>query len=172
MFTPTIFDRLTGADPVTVKKLTWRYFETGYCFLRFFERYTFDREHVISINDAKEGFWEAARSGQLPHVTFIDPHYVELPPGGNADGAPADIALGQDLVQRVCEAVIAGPAWEKTLLLIVYDEHGGFYDHVRPPAAPAVSPDLAIPTLGVRVPALVISPWVDAGSVFGHDGDE
>ncbi len=172
VFTTTIFDRLTGADPVTGKKLRWRYFERGYCFLRFFERYTFDREHIIDIDDPKEGFWEAARSGQLPHVTFIDPHYVELPPGGNSDGAPADVALGQDLVQRVCEAVIAGPAWEKTLLIIVYDEHGGFYDHVQPPAAPAVSPDLAITTLGVRVPALVISPWVDAGSVFGHDGDE
>jgi phospholipase C len=117
VFTPTIFDRLTGADPVTGEKLTWRYFERGYCFLRFFERYTFDREHIIDIDDAKEGFWEAARTGQLPHVTFIDPHYVELPPGGNSDGAPADIALGQD---------VAGPAWEKTLLLIVYDEHGGF----------------------------------------------
>ena len=65
--------------------------------------------------------------------------------------------------------MVAGPAWNKTLLLIVYDEHGGFYDHVPPPPAPKVSPEFPVGTLGVRVPAMVVSPWVAAGTVFGHD---
>ena len=171
VFTPTIFDYLTGGDPVTGEKLTWRYFERGYCFLRFFEKYTFNTEHITDIDDAKAGFFELARTGRLPHVTFIDPHFVELPPLGNCDGPPADVALGQELVRRIVEAVVAGPAWEKTMLVIVYDEHGGFYDHVPPPTAVKVSDDSPIATLGVRVPAIVVSPWVGAGAVFGHDGD-
>ena len=55
------------------------------------------------------------------------------------------------------------------MLVIVYDEHGGFYDHVPPPSAARVSDDLPITTYGVRVPAIVVSPWVGQGSVFGHD---
>jgi hypothetical protein len=65
--------------------------------------------------------------------------------------------------------VVTSPAWTKTLLVIVYDEHGGFYDHVAPSQAAKVSPDLPIDTHGVRVPSFVISPWVAAGTVFGSD---
>jgi phospholipase C len=170
VFTPTIFDYLSGADPVTGEKLTWNYFEHGYCFLRFFESHTFDQTRIVDVDDPQSGFFALAREGRLPHVSFIDPHFVELPPGADADGPPADVALGQAFVSRVVEAVVSGPAWEKTLLVIVYDEHGGFYDHVAPPKAPRVSPDLAIDTYGVRVPVFLVSPWVRPGAVFGHDG--
>jgi phospholipase C len=169
VFTPTIFDYLSGLDAVTGQKLTWAYFEHGYCFLRFFESHTFDQSRVVAADDPVNGFFELARTGQLPHVSFIDPHFIELPPGANADGPPADVARGQDLVGKVVDAVVSGPAWEKTLLVIVYDEHGGFYDHVPPPAAVPVSADLAVSTYGLRVPAFLISPWVRPGSVFGYD---
>jgi phospholipase C len=56
-----------------------------------------------------------------------------------------------------------GPLWQKTLLVITYDEHGGFYDHVMPPEGPAVS--AGIKEFGPRVPAFVVSPWVDRGTV-------
>jgi Phosphoesterase family/Ricin-type beta-trefoil lectin domain-like len=64
--------------------------------------------------------------------------------------------------------VVAGPKWEKTLLIITYDEHGGFYDHVPPVPAAKVSPEM-LPTTGVRVPCFVVSPWVKGGSVIGSD---
>jgi phospholipase C len=171
VFTETIFDHLTGAtDPVTGKPVTWTYFEHSYCTLRLFERYTFDHTNVVDINDHVHGFFTSAQNGQLPNVSFIDPHFVDVPPGSNCDEPPSDIAAGQKLVQRIVEAVIAGPAWDKTMLVIVYDEHGGFYDHVPPPAAARVSPDLPITTTyGLRVPAIVVSPWVRQGGVFGHD---
>jgi phospholipase C len=168
-FTPTIFDFLSGLDAISGQKLTWAYFEHNYCFLRFFEAHTFDESRVITVDDLENGFFALASAGRLPSVSFIDPHFIELPPGANADGPPADIASGQDLVGRVVDAVVSGPAWDKTLLLIVYDEHGGFYDHVAPPPAVPVSADLAVHTLGLRVPAFVVSPWVRPGSVFGHD---
>jgi hypothetical protein len=167
VFTDTIFDHLANVtDPVTGEPVTWMYFEHGYCFLRFFERHTFDNEHIAGIDE----FFTRAHAGTLPSVTFVDPRFVELPPDSNCDGAPADVRDGQDLVESVVDAVVAGPQWDSTLLLVVYDEHGGFYDHVPPSPAARVSADLPVDTHGVRVPAFVISPWVPGGTVFGHDG--
>jgi phospholipase C len=170
-FTDTIFDHLTGAvDPATQQPVTWSYFEQGYCFLRLFERHTFDdKEHIFDVEDPDAGFFAKAAAGTLPNVSFVEPRFVELPPGNNCDGPPSDVTGGQNLVKRVVDAVVAGPSWEKTMLVIIYDEHGGFYDHVPPSAATRVSPELPITTHGPRVPAFVVSPWVGAGTVFGHD---
>ena len=63
---------------------------------------------------------------------------------------------------------MASPKWDKTLLIVTYDEHGGFYDHVPPVPAAKVSPEM-LPTTGVRVPCFVVSPWVKGGAVFGSD---
>jgi Phosphoesterase family len=172
VFTKTIFDHLSEAtDPATGEPVSWAYFEQGYCFLRFFEGHTFDA-NIITIDDPEAGFFARAATGTLPSVSYIDPHYIELPPDGNADGPPADLKDGQAFIQRVVEAVVGGPAWEKTLLVITYDEHGGFYDHVAPSTAAQVSPDLPVETHGVRIPSFVISPWVGPGTVFGHDGTD
>jgi hypothetical protein len=163
VFTPTIFDYLSA------QRVSWKYFEHHYCFLRFFQSHTFDTENIVAFDDPVFGFVNLAKNGGLPSVSFIDPHFIELPPGGNCDGPPADVQAGQQLVQQVVEAVVTSPQWTKTLLIITYDEHGGFYDHVPPPAATRVSPE-SLGTYGVRVPAFVISPWVKGGTVFGHDG--
>ena len=113
-------------------------------------------------------FVASARAGTLPSVTFIDPDFINVPPG-NDDQPPADIAAGQHLIGTVVKALVNGPRWNKTLLMITYDEHGGFFDHVPPPQAPAVS---AIDRYGARLPAFVISPWVAPGQatdvVFDH----
>ncbi|MEP7161754.1 MAG: alkaline phosphatase family protein [Dermatophilaceae bacterium] len=172
-FTETILDHLSDTiDPATGKAVTWTYFEQGYCFLRFFEKHTFDAEHIVTLDDADRGFFTLAKSGSLPSVSFIEPHFIELPPDANADGPIADVKDGQAFVQTIVDAVIASPAWDSTLLLVVYDEHGGFYDHVPPSAAARVSPDLPVDTHGVRVPAFVVSPWVAPRTVFGHDGTD
>ena len=162
-FTPTIFDYLTAQN------ISWKYFEHHYTFLRFFERHTFDATNIATFDDPEFGFANTARTGGLPSVTFIDPHFIELPPGGNCDGPPADVKDGQILVRKVVEAVVASPTWAKTLLIIVSDEHGGFYDHVAPPAATPAFPK-GPATFGVRIPSFFISPWILAGAVFGHDG--
>ena len=108
-----------------------------------------------------KGFFASASAGTLPAVSFIDPDFIDIPPG-NDDGPPADITDGQRLISEVVQAVMQSPQWNKTLLIITYDEHGGFFDHVPPPAAIPVS---TIDQYGVRVPAFVISPWVDQGKV-------
>jgi phospholipase C len=163
VFTKTIFDYLSEQN------VSWRYFEHGYCFLRFFESHTFDAANIASFDDPVFGFLNLASTGNLPSVTFIDPHFIELPPDGNCDGPPADIKEGQKLVRQIVEAVVTSPTWSKTLLIVTYDEHGGFYDHVPPPTATRVAPGLPA-TYGVRVPAFIVSPLVSPGSVFGGDG--
>jgi phospholipase C len=169
-FNKTVFDHLSDTvDPATGQAVTWTYFEQGYCFLRFFEKYTFDNEHIVTLDDSTRGFFTQAKNGTLPSVSFVEPHFIELPPDANADGPIADVKDGQAFVQSIVDVVVASPNWDSTLLLVVYDEHGGFYDHVPPATAARVSPDLPIDTHGVRVPAFVISPWVAPGTVFGHD---
>jgi phospholipase C len=85
-----------------------------------------------------------------------------LGPDSNDDHPPTDVIAGQDLILTIYHALAAAPTWQKTLLVITYDEHGGFYDHVLPPSA--VDDDHQFQRLGVRVPALLISPLVAQGS--------
>jgi V8-like Glu-specific endopeptidase len=149
--TKTIFDHLTD------RKVTWKYYEHGYCFLRLFHRWVADDQF---IRPGKEFFADAA-AGKLPAVTFIDPDFIEVPPA-NDDHAPADVRDGQRLIGRIVNALMKGKGWDRTLLLITYDEHGGFYDHVVPPRAVNVSGE---DRYGVRVPTLVVSPLVERGKV-------
>jgi len=159
--TRTIFDHLTEHG------IPWHYYENRYCFLRLFERYTFDNEAIVDFNDPVKGFIASAQAGTLPSVSFIDPNFVdEADDGNNDDGAPSDIRAGQHLIGRIVNAVMHGPKWNKTLLVITYDEHGGFFDHVNPLAySQKAKPVSGIDHYGVRVPAIVVSPWVDPGAV-------
>jgi phospholipase C len=79
-------------------------------------------------------FFTAAAAGSLPSVSFVDPDFQ-----ANSEENPQDIRLGEAFAARVVNAVMAGPGWPGTLLIWLYDEHGGYYDHVPPPAA--VAPD-------------------------------
>ena len=162
VFTETIFDHLTE------RGVSWANFEHFYSFARFFERYTFDSEHIVSFTDPVKGFAALAKSGNLPSVSFIEPHYMDYPPDSFCDEPPSDIRKGQLFTRELVETLVASPKWDKTLLLIIYDEHGGFYDHVPPRPAVNVSPEM-LDITGVRVPCFVISPWVRGGSVFGSD---
>jgi phospholipase C len=116
-----------------------------------------------------------AQAGVLPAYSFIEPNYFAniftgTPP--NDQHPPHDVRYGEKLLADVYNAVRASACWEKTLLIVTYDEHGGCYDHVPPPAATPPGDGQAAPdgfkfdTFGVRVPALVISPWVPAGAVL------
>ena len=121
----------------------------------------------LRMDATAPSFLEDAANGSLPSVSWIDPNFSNFNPIGfqpNDDHPPADIKDGQELVLAVYHALATSPQWEKTLLIIFYDEHGGFFDHVAPPAAPDDDPD-AFGRYGVRIPALVVSPWVEPASV-------
>ncbi|KAL6654002.1 hypothetical protein ACP70R_007467 [Stipagrostis hirtigluma subsp. patula] len=120
-------------------------------------------------------FKRHCREGKLPNYVVIEQRYFDfkLFPG-NDDHPSHDVAHGQRLVKEVYEALRSGPQWHETLLVITYDEHGGFFDHVPTPVAGVPSPDgivsaapvsFAFDRLGVRVPALFVSPWIEPGTV-------
>ena len=128
----------------------------------------------IRVDAHAASFLDDAASGSLPSVSWIDPAFTSFNPLGfrpNDDHAPADISDGQDLVLAVYDALAASPAWERSLLVIAYDEHGGFYDHVPPPEAADDDPAM-FGRYGVRVPAIIVSPWVEprsvSSTVFDH----
>ncbi|HWI96333.1 MAG TPA: alkaline phosphatase family protein [Solirubrobacterales bacterium] len=107
-----------------------------------------------------DSFLDDAAKGELRDVSWIDPNFIDLSvldPNSNDDHPPSDVKAGQALVLEIYEALASSPNWEDTVLVIVYDEHGGFYDHVKPPP---VSDSSGYPSLGVRVPALVVGPRV------------
>lgn len=130
-------------------------------------------------------FYADCASGSLPAFSLVDPDFgIADVAGGEVPGQPVptmvraqgqdeenpqNIRYGEQFVAQVVNAVMSSPAWPKTMLLWVYDEHGGYYDHVPPPRA--IAPDSIKPQLnpgdlpggydsyGLRVPAVVVSPW-------------
>jgi phospholipase C len=138
----------------------------------------FDRKKVSVATQAAEAFivghdsfLDDAAKGQLRDVSWIDPNFIDLSvldPGSNDDHPPCDIRSGQAFILELYEALSRGPNWADTVLVVVYDEHGGFYDHVPPPA---VQDDSGYATLGVRVPGLIVGPRVQqtvCHQVFDH----
>ena len=153
----TIWDRIKAAG------LTGGYYAYGDPMTA-----VFDSKKYNDITHPGEDFFTAAKTGALPNVTFIEPDFTEAAEGtgtSNDDHPFGSIRVGEGFIQRVYEAVTTGPQWAKTVLVINFDEWGGFYDHVVPPKVandnvnpnPGPHPDYS--QLGFRVPCIVVSPW-------------
>ncbi len=129
----------------------------------------FDRQKVSILTELLEepivtgsSFLDDAANGKLRSVSWIDPNFIDLKvleTASNDDHPPSDVRAGQSLVLETYEALRNSPQWEDTLLVIAYDEHGGFYDHVTPPRLD-VDDGSGYATYGLRVPALLVGPRV------------
>ncbi|HEY7380379.1 MAG TPA: alkaline phosphatase family protein [Gaiella sp.] len=113
----------------------------------------------------------AARKDELRSYTFIEPHHFDTRLGKvSSQHPPHDVRRGDALLARVYSALRESPKWDRTLLIVTYDEHGGFFDRRPPPQVAAQrdsSAEFDFDLLGPRVPALIISPWVESGTVDG-----
>jgi len=120
---------------------------------------------------ALSDFFGDAASGSLPSFSLLDPDYST-----QSQEDPQNIVVGEALIAQVVNALGASPRWPSTLLILVYDEHGGYYDHVPPPAA--IPPDAIGPLVqpgdsvydgfaryGFRVPSVIVSPYAKPGYV-------
>jgi phospholipase C len=166
-------------DPGSLRLVDQRYRLGHHDNFAYFDRRAIDALVEVGedlLVNPKAGFLDDAANGNLPKLSWIDPNYNDLSILGqpsNDDHPPSDVRAGQAFVWSIYRALAGGPKeqWEKTLLVVTYDEHGGFYDHVVPPTdAPGDTPEFQ--RYGVRVPALVISPWIEpetvCHTVFDH----
>lgn len=126
-------------------------------------------EPLASYTSSIDRFFEDAQQGTLPNFSVIDPDFGTLGGGGNDDHPPHDIDLGQIFIASVYAALAQSPQWNRCMLVITYDEHGGFYDHVAPPQIG--DPIVDFQQLGFRVPAVVIGPHVRRGCVVSNTFD-
>jgi phospholipase C len=152
---PTIWDRLSAAH------LKARYYFSDLPFLALWGFKYAGISRLIS------DFYRDAAAGTLPDVAYIDGQYAqELTGTGNDDHPHGDIRNGEQFIARVYDAIATSPAFGSTVLVINFDEWGGFYDHLPPPTA-AIPPATAAAgdtdgRLGFRVPAMLVSPWARA----------
>ncbi len=155
---PTIWDRLAAAGR------SGRYYYSDVPFLALWGA------KYLPISRPLAAFVADALTGQLPDVAFVDPPFVDEASGTSSDDHPhADIRRGEAFLDLIYSVVTLGPAFQSTILVVNFDEWGGFFDHVPPPTAPIPDSDLlagnADGRLGFRTPALLVAPWARAGFV-------
>jgi phospholipase C len=155
---PTIWDRLQNAG------LTGKYYFNDVPFLALWGA------KYLGISRPFGEFLLDCAAGNLPQVSFIDPRFEDETSGTSNDDHPhADIRNGEAFLNEVYRAVTSSPNWSNTLLVINFDEWGGFFEHVAPPIAPIPPADQLAGNqdgrLGFRTPALLISRWSRRGYV-------
>lgn len=170
----TIFNVMQDAIDAGRSDLSWRvYCGTGKQGLFSLTRLVMTQLHDPRF-DANfhliADFYRDAEKGTLPSYAFLEPQFHA--PGANDQHPPLDIRPGDQFIADIYRALLKSPQWQETLLVITYDEHGGCYDHVAPPRA--TPPDKKRPPgqygflfnrFGVRVPAVIVSPWIEAGTI-------
>jgi phospholipase C len=158
---PTIFDRLNE------KNKTWKVYYGDFA-LSLLLVHQWEPRNVVNFHHMTEFYRDAASAAvdDFPAFSFIEPSY--MPPGANDGHPPHDVLASETLIANVYSAIRANEAlWKQSLLLVLCDEHGGFYDHEPP--VPMAAPDshqedgFQFQLSGIRVPAILISPWVKAG---------
>jgi phospholipase C len=161
---PTIWDSLAQAS------VSGRYYFSSTSFLSHWGG------KYDGISAPVSQFFADCAAGQLPSVAYVDPHFGGTAPAQNDDHPTADIRSGEAFLNSIYRAVTTSPNWPGTVLVISFDEWGGFFDHVPPPTGPIPQSDLAAGNtdglLGFRVPCLLISPFARRGfvssTVFDH----
>jgi phospholipase C len=162
---PTIWDRLAKAG------LKGRYYFSDVPILALWG------SKYLRMSRPVTAFLAQARAGTLPHVSFVDPKFIDEGSGTSRDDHPhADVRNGEVFMARIYRAVTTSPNWARTVLIFTFDEWGGFYDHVPPPTAPIPTADAAAGNQdglrGFRVPCVMVSPFARrahiATTVYDH----
>ncbi len=154
---PTIWDRLAARSV----SAAYYYHDVPFTAL-YGTRYT-------ALTQPIEQFHAQAAAGTLPAFSMVDPRFGGAAKGTSNDDHPhSDVRNGQAFLGRVYEALRSGPGWDRTLMIVVYDEWGGFFDHVEPHRRVVSAEEATLGNdgrLGFRVPCLLLGPRVRRGSV-------
>jgi len=149
---PTIWDRLDAAG------LDGRYYFNDVPFLGLWGT------KYASITHTYNQFLDDCASGDLPEVAYVDPPFFDENAGTSSDDHPhGDVRAGESWLYQTYRAVTTGSDWKHTVLVVNFDEWGGFFEHVPPGTAPDVDP--AFTQRGFRVPCLIVSPFAAKGAI-------
>ncbi len=149
---PTIWDRLADAG------VSGGYYASDLPFLGLWGT------KYAGIIHTYDDFLADCAAGSLPAVAFVDPPLLGEEEGLSSDDHPhGDVRAGESWLYRTYRAVATGPGWRHTVLVINFDEWGGFFEHVPPTEAPDVDPAFAL--RGFRVPCLLVSPFAARGAI-------
>jgi phospholipase C len=165
-------------DWLTRNGIRWRVYHEGMPFYAMMFRWIPDllrREHFRPLAELYNDV-QNEPPDEFPQVIFIEPTYTDAPHFGPSsdDHAPSAVKGGQKFLLEAYRCMTRVPdVWKGTVMIVTYDEHGGFFDHVSPPAIrtdppPGALYNTAFDTLGVRVPTFVISPFVQPKTVCNH----
>jgi phospholipase C len=165
-----IFDRAHGAG------LTSGYYNWGEPMTGLFRSGRYD-----DITRPIAKFYDDAKAGTLPNVTFVEPDYTTISEflGTSNDYHPhGNIQVGEGYIAQIYEALRKSPQWERMVFVVNFDENGGFYDHVVPPTVkddnvnPNPGPHPDYKRLGFRVPCIAIGPFapkkIETGGPYEH----
>lgn len=156
--------------------VSWRVYHCGISFFALFDR--FEEALGPSFRSFRQfpGDWAADLVAEMPQVIFIEPEYTDSPVHlgwtPNDNHPPTPVGPGEHFLRDIYQVLTKDPAkWNRTLLIVTHDEHGGFFDHVPPlaistPVPPGSLFSGAFESTGPRVPSLVASPWISPGTVF------
>ena len=163
------FDMQTIYDSLSAKGLTWNIYYHDFPHSVALRRLWSRREAFRKYSD----FAGDVQRGLLSNYSFIEPRYFDfLGWHANDFHPPHDVRYADDLVADVYKILRASGHWDTCLLIVLFDEHGGYYDHVSPPRGVpnpdnqmSADPPFDFTRLGLRVPAVIASPWIEKGSV-------
>jgi phospholipase C len=167
-------------DWLNAHSMRWRVYHQGFFpFFSIMPRWLPE----IATSDRFREFGRFATDIELesddtfPQVIFVEPVYTDAPHAeaqGTDDHSPSSVTGGQQLMLDVYSALLRSRHWNNSTLVVTYDEHGGFFDHVQSPAietAPPAGQYAGFPTTGIRVPAVIVSPFASAGTVCNANFD-
>jgi phospholipase C len=173
----------TVLDSLSSKKVSWGAYTDGlptYFLFNADKNYSTYKANTFTFAQ----FTTAANAGTLPHVVFLDPNFLTEGYDGQDEHPPAVMQVGQNWLAGIVKTLFSSPQWAHLAMFLLYDEHGGLYDHVAPPKAcppddiqPILSTDAGSPyggfdEYGVRLPFVVFSPYAKrhyvSHKVFDH----
>jgi phospholipase C len=167
-------DQYLVYDWLSDNRVSWRVYHEGIPFFALMPRIM-----PRLLDDNFRGLGQLANDvrdesdATFPEIIFVEPTYTDAPHLGSPsdDHPPSSVKGGQDFLRKVYMSLIGNPSrWARTVMILTYDEHGGFFDHYSPPQIATSSPRganyPAFDSAGVRVPGLVISPLVPAGTIY------
>jgi len=175
---PNVYDAKTIYEEMDKKGISWKMYacENKADTLPNYTHAKSGIQYLIDAPAANFGlfseFKKEVADGTIADYTFLEPAWGAT---GNSMHPNYNVAAGEEFLQEIYSTLRSNPkVWEKTLLIVTFDEHGGNYDHVFPPRT-AAQPDsesvdkeygFDFTQFGVRVPTILISPWIEKGTVF------